>query len=107
MTKRDIVERISEETGLAQRDVLSVVQRTLNYISEALAKGKNVELRNFGVFDVKIHKARVGRNPKSPVAIVRIPPKAVAKFKPGKEMREAVLQLHSEHDGERKKSIGG
>ena len=98
MTKRDIVERISEDTSSAQRDVLSVVQRTLNYIAEALAKGKNVELRNFGVFEVKINKARVGRNPRSPAANVRIPPKAAAKFKPGKEMREAVLQLHSEND---------
>lgn len=93
MTKRDLVVRISEETGLVQQDVLNVVQKTLDYIAEAVAKGTKVELRNFGVFEVKIRKARVGRNPNAPAADVRIPPRAVVKFKPGKEMREAVLQL--------------
>jgi nucleoid DNA-binding protein len=93
MTKRDLVVRISEETGLIQQDVLEVVQKTLDYIAEAVAKGEKVELRNFGVFEVKMRKARVGRNPNAPAADVRIPPRAVVKFKPGKEMREAVLKL--------------
>ncbi len=93
MTKRDLVIRISEETGLVQQTVLDVVQKTLDYIAEAVAKGKKVELRNFGVFEVKIRKARVGRNPNAPEADVRIPPRAVVKFKPGKEMREAVIRL--------------
>jgi len=93
MTKRDLVVRISSETGLIQQQVLDVVQRTLDYIAEAVAKGETVELRNFGVFEVKIRKARIGRNPNSPEADVRIPPRAVVKFKPGKEMRESVLKL--------------
>jgi nucleoid DNA-binding protein len=65
----------------------------LDYIAEAVALGKKVELRNFGVFEVKIRRARVGRNPNSPATDVRIPPRAVVKFKPGKEMRDAVLKL--------------
>lgn len=93
MTKRDLVVRISNETGLIQQDVLAVVQRTLDYISEAVAKGETVELRNFGVFEVKVRKARVGRNPNKPEKDVRIPPRAVVKFKPGKEMKEAVIKL--------------
>lgn len=93
MTKRDLVVRISEETGLVQQDVLNVVQKTLDYIAAAVAQGVKVELRNFGVFEVKVRKARVGRNPNAPAADVRIPPRAVVKFKPGKEMREAVLLL--------------
>ncbi|MFL2923334.1 MAG: HU family DNA-binding protein [Limisphaerales bacterium] len=93
MTKRDLVVRISNETGLIQQDVLAVVQRTLDYISEAVAKGETVELRNFGVFEVKVRKARVGRNPNKPEKDVRIPPRAVVKFKPGKEMKESVIQL--------------
>ena len=93
MTKRDLVVRISEETGLVQQDVLTVVQKTLDYISDAVTKGQKVELRNFGVFEVKVRKARVGRNPNAPAADVPIPPRAVVKFKPGKEMREAVLKL--------------
>lgn len=93
MTKRDLVVRISEDTGLVQQDVLNVVQKTLDYIAAAVAQGVKVELRNFGVFEVKVRKARVGRNPNAPAADVRIPPRAVVKFKPGKEMREAVLLL--------------
>ncbi len=93
MTKRDLVMRISNETGLVQQDVLNVIQKTLDYISEAVTKGQKVELRNFGVFEVKIRKARIGRNPNAPETDVPIPARAVVKFKPGKEMREAVLNL--------------
>src|SRR5438309_11308655 len=93
MTKRDLVVRISEETGLVQQQVLDVVQKTLDYISDAVAKGQTVELRNFGVFEVKVRKARIGRNPNAPETDVPIPQRSVVKFKPGKEMREAVLKL--------------
>ena len=93
MTKRELVTRISNETGLVQQQVLDVVQKTLDYISEALAQNKKVELRNFGVFDVKIRKARIGRNPNAPAADVKIPARAVVKFKPGKEMRDEVIKL--------------
>jgi nucleoid DNA-binding protein len=93
MTKRDLVIRISNETGLVQQQVLDVVQKTLDYISEAVSQGKKVELRNFGVFEVKVRKARVGRNPNAPATDVPIPQRSVVKFKPGKEMREEVLKL--------------
>lgn len=93
MTKRELVVRISQETGLVQQEVLDIVQRTLDYISEAVSRGETVELRNFGVFEVKIRKARIGRNPNSPAMDVRIPPRAVVKFKPGKEMRDQVIKL--------------
>lgn len=93
LTKRDLVVRISEETDLIQQQVLEVVQKTLDYISEALAKGETVELRNFGVFEVKTRKARVGRNPNAPETDVPIPARSVVKFKAGKEMREAVVKL--------------
>ena len=69
MTKRDLVVRISSETGLIQEQVLDVVQRTLDHISEALANGETIELRNFGVFEVKVRKARIGRNPNSQPAL--------------------------------------
>ncbi len=93
LTKRDLVVRISEETGVLQQQVLTVVQKTLDYIAEALAKGDKVELRNFGVFEVKIRKARIGRNPNAPATDVPIPARSVVKFKAGKEMRAAVLKL--------------
>ena len=63
------------------------------HISEALAKGDKVELRNFGVFEVRTRKARIGRNPHFPNKDVPIPQRSVVKFKAGKEMRKAVLKL--------------
>jgi nucleoid DNA-binding protein len=93
LTKRDLVVRISEETGLIQQQVLDVVQRTLDHIAATLAKGEKVELRNFGVFEVKVRKARVGRNPNAPASDVPIPERSVVKFKPGKEMRAEVLKI--------------
>lgn len=93
MTKRDLVVRISNDTNLIQQDVLTVVQKTLDYITESLMKGETVELRNFGVFEIKRRKPRIGRNPNDPAKDVAIPARAVVKFKPGKEMREKVLAL--------------
>ena len=93
LTKRELVKRISEETGLIQAQVVDVVQKTLDYIAAALAKGDKVELRNFGVFDVKIRRSRVGRNPHQPEQEVAIPSRAMVKFKAGKEMRAAVFKL--------------
>ena len=93
MTKRDLVERISEETGLIQPEVRAVVQKTLDYIAEALANGKTVELRNFGVFEVVTRKARIGRNPNRPEIDVAIPSRSVVKFKSGKIMYAEVLKL--------------
>ena len=93
MTKRDLVVRISEKTGLVQQQVFEIVQLTLDAIAGEVAQGRTVELRNFGVFEVKIRKARIGRNPNQPKRDVPIPSRAVVKFKPGKEMREAVLKL--------------
>src|SRR5437016_4345639 len=95
LTKRDLVVRISEDTGLIQHEVLQVVQKTLDSIADALAKGDKVELRNFGVFEVKTRKARVGRNPNSPDTDVPIPQRSVVKFKPGRQMRTQVIKLPS------------
>ena len=96
MTKRDLVVRISNETKLTQQDVMLVVQKTLDHISEAVSSGNTVELRNFGVFEVKVRKARIGRNPNSPQTDVKIPPRVIVKFKAGKEMREGVQKLAPE-----------
>ena len=93
LTKRDLVTRINKETGLNQAHVVEVVQKTLNYITESLAKGDKVELRNFGVFDVKISKARIGRNPNKPETDVPIPARSMVKFKAGKEMAAEVMKL--------------
>jgi nucleoid DNA-binding protein len=92
MTKRDLVVRISKETNIIQEDVYTVIQKTLDYITEGLAAGDHVEFRDFGVFDVTVRKPRIGRNPHKPEETVQIPARKVVKFKPGKKMKEIVLK---------------
>ncbi|MBE2179725.1 MAG: integration host factor subunit beta [Chthoniobacterales bacterium] len=92
LTKRDMVVCISEDVGITQQQVFAVIQKTLDHITNSLADGKNVELRNFGVFEVRLTKSRVGRNPNKPETDVIIPARATVKFKPGKIMRQRVLQ---------------
>lgn len=89
-TKRELVVRIAEETGLIQQDVYDVIQKTLDYIIESLAKGENVEFRNFGVFEVTERGQRIGRNPNKPEQVVTIPARKVVRFKPGKIMKQEV-----------------
>ncbi|MEI6034930.1 MAG: HU family DNA-binding protein [Verrucomicrobiae bacterium] len=91
LTKRDLVLKISKETGITQQEVFTVIQQTLDLITAALASGQDVELRNFGVFEVRLTKSRVGRNPKEPENDVPIPARATVKFKSGKIMRQRVL----------------
>jgi nucleoid DNA-binding protein len=93
MTKRDLVVRISKETGLIQQDVHKVVQSTLDYITETLARGENVELRNFGVFQIRSRKPRIGRNPHKPEQTVPIPAHKTVKFKMGRVMKQKVTNL--------------
>jgi nucleoid DNA-binding protein len=94
MTKRDLVVRIGDETNLTQSQVAVVVQKTLDYIADELASAKTIELRNFGVFEVKVRKERKGRNPNKPKDEVIIPERAVVKFRPGKELKERVDKLN-------------
>ena len=93
ITKRDLVVRISNETGLTQQQVFDVLQKTLDAVTLDLAQGNTVVMRNFGTFEVRQTKAKVGRNPKDPGKDVPIPPRAVVKFKPGKEMKEKVARI--------------
>lgn len=93
LTKRELVVKISNETGLVQHQVFDVVQRTLDHITDALAQGDTVELRNFGILEVKLTKPRVGRNPNQPGSSFVIPARATVKFKSGKIMRQKVAKL--------------
>ena len=108
LTKRDIVVAISNQTGMVQHDVFEVVQRTLDHITNALANNVAVELRNFGVFQPRLTKPRVGRNPNQPGSSFTIPPRATVKFKAGKVMRQRVEKLSRElKDAEEQKDANG
>src|SRR5262245_15451988 len=92
VTKKEIVKQISEELGLTQLKTKEIVQKTFNAIVETLLREKRIELRNFGVFEVKRRKARKARNPRTGEK-VDVEPKNVVTFKPGKEMEERVRQM--------------
>jgi nucleoid DNA-binding protein len=93
MTKRDIVVKIAKETGVIQKDVGEIVQLTLDYLAEDIIAGNTVELRNFGVFEITVRKAKKGRNPNKPKDEVVIPEHFSVKFRSGKTLKEEVEKL--------------
>ncbi len=92
MTKKEIVKTISDEIGLTQLKTKEIVQKTFDAIVATLVADTRIELRNFGVFEVKKRAARKARNPRTG-AKVYVPEKFVVTFKPGKEMEEKVREL--------------
>jgi len=96
LTKRDIVLKIFTDKGYPQKHIRDSVQMTLDAISEALLAGRDVELRNFGVFQVQVRKSRIGRNPNRPETDVVIPKRAVIKFKAGKELKAKLKSIDVE-----------
>ena len=96
MTKRDLVVKIASETNLIQSDVANVVQKTLDYIAEELVAGRNIELRNFGVFEIKVRKSCKGCNPNKLEVTVAIPERVVVKFRAGKELKDRIAKLVSQ-----------
>lgn len=93
ITKRDLVTQIADQTGLTQNQVFDVLQLFLEDVTQHLAQQSEVVLRNFGTFEVRVAKAKVGRNPNNPEKDVPIPARCVVKFKPGKELKERVAAL--------------
>ena len=92
MTKKEIVKTISEEIGMTQLKTKEIVQKTFNAIVDTLVEEHRIELRNFGVFEVKKRAARKARNPRTGEKVF-VPEKFVVTFKPGKEMEEKVREM--------------
>ena len=92
MTKKEMAQAIAEEMGLTQGQAKEVVQRVFDGITETLLNEGRIELRNFGVFEVKKRKPRKARNPRTGEKVL-VPAKLVVTFKPGREMEERVGQL--------------
>jgi nucleoid DNA-binding protein len=92
VTKKEIVKQIADRIGETQLKTKDIVQRTFDAIVDTLIEQRRIELRNFGVFEVKERKARKARNPRTG-ARVDVPPKCVVTFKPGKEMEERVRRM--------------
>src|SRR5436305_14744335 len=94
MRKADLVNQISEKTGIAKVDVLVSLETMLKEIKESLAKGENIYIRGFGSFITKKRAAKIGRNIKKNVA-VEIPEHYIAAFKPSKEFISEVKEMHA------------
>jgi len=101
VTKKEIVKQISEKLGLTQLKTKEIVQLTFDAIVDTLLSERRIELRNFGVFEVKRRKARKARNPRTGDK-VDVGPKNVVTFKPGKEMEERIRQLELVPDAVRR-----
>lgn len=82
-----------DSIDVPQKEIRAIVQKTLDLLADAFAGGRNVELRNFGVFQLQVRQARVGRNPNRPEKDVVIPTRAVVRFKAGKELRKRLDRL--------------
>jgi nucleoid DNA-binding protein len=106
LTKREIVLKIFTDKGYPQKHIRDSVQLTLDAICDALLSGRDVELRNFGVFQVQVRKQRVGRNPNRPETDVVIPRRAVIKFKAGKELKAKLktIDLNKPSSGSQSKA---
>lgn len=92
MTKKEIVKAISDEIGMTQLKTKEIVQKTFDAIVDTLIQEGRIELRNFGVFEVKKRAPRKARNPRTGEKVF-VPEKFVVTFKPGKEMEEKVRLL--------------
>ena len=93
ITKKKLVQVISQMKGLHPNDVRNVIQSFLDVMTDHLSKGDRVEFRDFGVFEIVERKQKIGRNPKNASVPIVIPARAVVKFTPGKKMREDIEKL--------------
>ena len=103
ITKKELVNRISEQTGLTKVVVKDVLQRFLDEIIEELARGNRLEFREFGVFEVRERAARRAQNPRT-LEKVDVPSKRVVKYKVGRLMRERVCDERPEEAARRIRS---
>jgi nucleoid DNA-binding protein len=107
VTKKEIVKQIADRAELTQLKTKEIVQWTFNAIVDTLIQDGRIELRNFGVFEVKRRKARKARNPRTGDK-VDVEPKNVVTFKPGKDMEERVRRMtHIPHLAEGAVSLDG
>lgn len=98
-TKKEIVKTIAESTALTQVQTKEVVQKTFDAIVDAILSDGRIELRNFGVFELKRRRPRKARNPRTGEP-VDVPAKIAVVFKPGREMEEKIASLGLPTEGD-------
>jgi nucleoid DNA-binding protein len=98
MTKKDIARSIADASGLSVLQTQEIVQKTMDAIVAALIAERRIELRGFGVFEVKKRKARKARNPRTGESVF-VPEKLVVTFQPGNEMEVRVRAIANQPGG--------
>lgn len=93
MTKKKLIQSISQEKNVHPNDVRQVIQSFLDKMIDSLADGERLEFRDFGVFEVVVRKQKIGRNPKNAAVPIVIPARSAVKFTPGKKMRKLIEKL--------------
>jgi len=94
VTKKNLIQSISQERGVHPNDVRNVIQSFLDAMTENLAKGDRLEFRDFGVFEIVERKQKIGRNPKDAAVPIVIPARRAVKFTPGKKMKQLIEKMH-------------
>lgn len=90
VTKKKLIQKISQKKGLHPNEVRKVVQAFLDEMTETLTEGDRLEFRDFGVFEVVERKQKIGRNPKNAAVPIIIPARKAVKFTPGKNMKKKI-----------------
>ncbi|HEX2582672.1 MAG TPA: HU family DNA-binding protein [Chlamydiales bacterium] len=90
ITKKKLIQNISQARGLHPNDVRNVIQAFLDAMTDTLSQGDRLEFRDFGVFEIVERKQKIGRNPKNAAVPIVIPARKAVKFTPGKKMRKLI-----------------
>ena len=90
VTKKKLIQMISQERGVHPNDVRNVIQSFLDAMTESLGNGERLEFRDFGVFEIVERKQKIGRNPKNAGVPIVIPARRAVKFTPGKKMKKLI-----------------
>ncbi len=98
MNKADLATLVAEKTSLSRKQVEEVIDALLGTIVQALKKGEKVHLTSFGTFMVRKREARMGVHPRNPKQRIHIPTVTVAKFQTGKGLKDALKDMHTDHD---------
>ena len=93
ITKKKLIQAISQAKGLHPNDVRNVIQAFLDAMTDSLSQGGRLEFRDFGVFEVVERKQKIGRNPKNASVPIIIPARKAVKFTPGKKMRKLIEEV--------------
>ncbi|HUU58250.1 MAG TPA: HU family DNA-binding protein [Phycisphaerae bacterium] len=91
VTKKELVDRIAEETKTKRVLVKKIIQRFLEEVIDELGAGNRLEFRDFGVFETRQRAARIAQNPKT-LQRVHVPPKRTVKFKVGRLMKQKLQE---------------